>query len=182
MPKTPEKPKKEGKRLPLKGNNPERAKRQQILDRAVSVWRDAEAQVPAPRLSDGARANVRALARQSNDRSGHAVDRPLARLFFPIGRLAAAATLPALILAVSFGWMLRGNDQPIGPEIVNVVIESHKLNGQAVFDIANGGRVHRVYKSSSASDISGEDLFATVDGAFIDGLTGDDGVIFYRID
>jgi hypothetical protein len=168
--------------LPFKRNNPEREKRQQILDEAVSGWRDAEAHAPAPRLSEGARANVRALARQATDRSGRAVDRPLARLFLPIGRLAAAVTLPALILAVSFGWMLRDSQQPVVTDIAAVAIEGHKLNGQAVFDIANGGRVHRVYKSTSANDMSGEDLFATVDGAFIDRLAGDDGVIFYRID
>ena len=168
--------------MPFKGNNPEREKRQQLVDHAVFSWRDAEGRVPAPRLSAGARANVRALARQSTDRSGHPASRPLARLFFPIGRLAAAATLPALILAVSFGWMLRGSEPPVGTNIATVAIESHKLNGQAVFDIANGGRVHRVYKSSSAKDMSREDLFATVNGAFIDGLSGDDGVVFYRID
>ena len=169
----------------FKGNTREQKKRQRILDRAVSAWRDAEACIPVQRLSSGARANVRVLARR---RANAAAERPLSRLFLPAARLAAAAAVPALILAVSFGWVLRDGrnapyaDKPAGTSVASISIESRKVDGQAVFDIANGGRVHRVYKSTSASDIGGSDLYATVEGAFSDTLAGDAGVVFYRID
>ena len=135
--------------------------------------------MPAQRLSAGARANVRALARRSADVAG---DRGLARLFLPIARLAAAATVPALILAVSFGWLLVGRDGTVVTSEASMSIEIRKTDGQAVFDIANGGRVHRVYKSTSARHIDGADLFATVEGGFRDTLAGEDSLVFYRID
>jgi hypothetical protein len=177
--------------LLFKENTREREERRQILDGAMSDWRDAEARLPAQRLSAGARANVRTLARQS---AQVASERPLARLFQPATRLAAAAAVPALILAVSFGWLLGGGGEPNVSEIseiseipemtsvASMSIESRKIDGQAVFDIANGGRVHRVYKSTSAKDIEGADLFVTIQGAFSDTLDGDDDVVFYRID
>jgi len=168
--------------LLFKGINGDREKRQRTLDGAVSAWHDAEARLPTQRLSAGARANVRALTRRGADAAHAELERPLARLFLPVGRLAAAAAVPALILAVSFGWLLRGADEPVGSTIASVSIESRKINGQAVFDIANGGRVHQVYKSTSASDFGRADLFATVDGEFSDPLAGDDRVVFYRID
>ena len=92
----------------FKENTRERDERQKILEGAVSDWNDAETRLPAQRLSAGARANVRALARQS---AQVASERPLARLFLPATRLAAAAAVPALILAVSFGWLLGSDPQ-----------------------------------------------------------------------
>ena len=173
----------------FKENTRERDERQRILEGAVSDWNAAETRLPAQRLSAGARANVRALARQS---AQVASERPLARLFLPATRLAAAAAVPALILAISFGWMLGGgpdvSDASDVPEISEVAsmsmmsIDIQKIDGQAVFDIANGGRVHRVYKSTSAKDIDGAALFATIQGGFSDKLEGDEDVVFYRID
>ncbi len=166
----------------FKENTRARAERRRTVDGAVSAWRDAESRLPAQRLSAGARANVRVLARRSAD---VAAERPLDRLFLPAARLAAAAVVPALILAVSFGWLLRGGDEPDVPEMTSVAsmsIEIRKIDGRAVFDIANGGRVHRIYKSTSAKDIDRADLFATIEGAFSDTLAGDDEVVFYRID
>ena len=146
---------------------------------ALSAWRDAEASLPAQQLSAGARVNIRVLARRSAD---VAVERPLARLFLPAARLATAAAVPALILAVSFGWLLSGGYEPEMSNVASISIESRKVDGQAVFDIANGGRVHRVYKSTSAKDIGRSEPFATIEGAFSDTLEGDDDVVFYRID
>ena len=166
----------------FKENSVDREERQRALEGAVSAWHDAEARFPTQRLSAGARANVRALSRRGADAAHAGLERPLARLFLPAGRLAAAAAVPALILAVSFGWMLRGGDQPVGSTIASVSIESSKINGQAVFDIANGGRVHQVYKSTSASEIGRADLFATAAGEFSDELSGSERVVFYRIE
>ena len=72
--------------------------KENTLDRALSVWREAEARIPADRLSPGARANIRVLVRQ---RADDATERPLANLFLPLGRLAVAAGVPALILVIS---------------------------------------------------------------------------------
>jgi hypothetical protein len=166
--------------LLFKENTRERDERQRILEGAVSDWNDAETRLPGQRLSAGARANVRTLARQS---AQTASERPLARLFLPATRLAAAAAVPALILAISFGWMLGGGpDVPEISEVASMSIDIQKIDGQAVFDIANGGRVHRVYKSTSAKDIDGATLFATIQGGFSDKLEGDEDVVFYRID
>jgi len=161
----------------LLGKSKQEQGRQRNLDRAVSAWRDAEASLPAERLSAGARANIRVLARQAVPADAD-IDRPLARLFLPLARMAAAAGVPVLILAVSFGWILQGGSRPE----TSLSIEISKIDGQAVFDIANGGRLHRVYKSTSAGKMGSEDLFATVRGSFSDKLEGDENLVFYRID
>ncbi len=148
---------------------------QDVVAAALAAWRDAESRLPAERLSAGARANIRVLARRGSER-------PLARLFLPAGRIAAVAAIPALILAFSFGWLLRTGEAPVSPSEASVSIATSKVNGQAVFDIANGGRVHRVYKSTSARDFGHADLFATVEDGFSDSLRGDETLVFYRID
>lgn len=146
---------------------------------AVASWRNADSRIPAERLSPGARANVRALARRaSDDPADRALERPLARLFLPAGRISVIAAVPALVLAFSLGWLLNSG----APRDEVVSIETSKTDGQAVFDIANGGRTHRVYRSTSARDLGQADLFATVEGGFSDSLTGDETLVFYRID
>ncbi len=157
---------------------------QDVVSAAVSAWRHAESSLPADRLSAGARANIRVLARRrvSDDPADRVYQRPLARLFLPAGRFAAVAAIPALILAFSFGWLLNSGSGPQDRLEASVSIETSKIDGQAVFDIANGGRVHRVYKSTSAKDIGRADLFATVEDGFRDTLTGDETLVFYRID
>jgi len=155
----------------------------QALDEALGAWREAEAVLPAERLSSGARANIRALARQ---RASVASDRPLTGLFVPLGRLVAAAGVPALLLAVSFGWFIGGGaadfqgSEASGLSVVS--IDARKVNGLAVFDIANGGRIHSVYRGSSAAGLAEADLFTKTQGSFTDTLDGGSGVTYYRID
>jgi len=152
----------------------------QVLDEALRSWRESQAALPAERLSAGARANIRVLSRQ---RTAEASERPLTSLFVPLGRLVAAAGVPALLLALSFGWFIGGGDADSGrSETPTAAIETSKVNGQAVFEIANGGRVHRVYKANSAKDLAHAELFATTRGSFADSLEGESGVVYYRID
>ena len=150
------------------------------LDVALSNWRAAQAVLPAERLSAGAWANIRVLSRR---RTAAAPERPLTSLFVPLGRLMAAAGVPALLLAVSFGWLIGGGGAGLGrSETSALAIETSKVNGRAVFEIANGGRVHRVYKAYSAKDLADAELFTTTRGSFTDALEGDPGVVYYRID
>ena len=164
----------------FKGNKQRTQDGKRALDEALGAWREAEAVVPAERLSSGARANVRALARRG---AAAAPERPLVGLFVPVGRLVAAAGVPALLLAVSFGWFIGGDGAELGrSETPGVGIETSKVKGQAVFNIANGGRVHHVYKANSAKELARAELYTTTRGSFKDSLDGDPGVIFYRID
>lgn len=156
-----------------------RDERSQALDGALSVWREAEARIPAERLSPGARANIRVLVRQ---RADAAAERSPANLFLPLGRLAAAVGVPALILVVSFGWLIGNVEESAVSNGGSISIESRKVGGQAVFEIANGGRIHRVHRSNSPRDLAHAELFATTYGTFTDSLVGDSGVVYYRID
>jgi hypothetical protein len=151
----------------------------QVLDEALGSWREAQAALPAERLSAGARANIRVLSRQRSA----AAEQPLTHLFVPLGRLVAAAGVPALLLAVSFGWLIGGGGGQSGrSEAPASAIETSKVNGRAVFEIANGGRVHRVYRAYSTEDLAHAELFATTRGSFADSLEGHSGVVYYRID
>lgn len=152
----------------------------QLLDAALGGWREAEGFLPVERLSAGARANIRVLSRQ---RTSAAAERRLSSLFVPLGRLVAAAGVPALLLALSFGWLVGGGDAGSGDSETPVLaIETSKVNGQAVFQLSNGGRIHRVYRASSARDLARAELFTLARGSFVDSLEGDAGVVYYRID
>lgn len=153
--------------------------KENTLDGALSAWRDAEARIPADRLSAGARANIRVLVRQ---RADSAAERPLANLFLPLGRLVAAAGVPALILVISFGWLIGNTEESAVSSVASVSIETSKVGGRAVFEIANGGRIHQVHRSNSPRDLAHAELFATTDGTFTDSLAGDSSVVYYRID
>lgn len=156
----------------------EKARKEALIDEALENWRQLESEMPVERLSAGARANIRVLARGKAD---PVLERPLGSLFVPLGRLVAAAGIPALVLAVSFGWLI-GAGGAFTPENDTVSIRSHKIDGQAVFEIANGGKMHRVYKAHSARELADSELFTATSGSFSDSLEGESGVVFYRID
>ena len=166
-----------GKAVLFKENKKSIQRGAQVLDETLGAWREAQGVLPAARLSAGARANIHALSRRG------VPERPLTSLFVPLGRLVAAAGVPALLLALSFGWLIRGGGAELsGSQAPTLAIETSKVNGQAVFEIANGGRVHRVYKAYSAKELASAELYTTTRGSFTDTLEGEAGVVYYRID
>ncbi len=149
-----------------------------VLQRALDGWRSVEADRGREQLSDGARANVLALSRQSN-----APKRPaLSALFVPFRRIVAATAVPALALSLSFAWLIGSGGPELTQKIASLQVEASKIDGEAVFSIANGGRTHRVYRSSSTGEIGREDLYATTTETFRDSLSDRARVVFYRID
>ena len=152
----------------------------QALEEALGAWRESESILPAERLSPGARANIRVLSRQA---ASVAPESTLTRLFVPFGRIVAAAGVPALLLALSLGWFLGcGSTELDGTETAPLAIKTSKVNGQAVFEIANGGSEHRVYRADSPQKLADAALYTTATGSFTDTLDEKSTVVYYRID
>jgi hypothetical protein len=143
------------------------------LNEALAAWRASDS---AERFTAGARANILERAHRARQEA----DLPrLAQLFVPVAKVAYAGVLPLLVLALTLGWLGRAS-VPAGPEQVR--IETSKIDGEAVFRIANGGRMHKVYRATSPLKSAEKELLATTDDSFSDSLVGSSGVVYYRID
>ena len=149
------------------------------LAAALRDWRGVE-QVSdaAERLSTGARATLLARARSGSETK---TMQPLARLFMPAARVAYAAVLPALVLGLGLPWF-AGQDVSERAETGVLLVQGSKVGGEVVFNISNGGRPHRVYRSNSPRAGVGGELLTTTQGTFSDRLSGSTGVVYYRID
>jgi len=146
------------------------------LDSAIHAWKAASEQLPEAGFSAGDRATL--IARIRTDRTENLEKKPIASLFLPFGKMLGAAGIPALLLAVTFGWWIGQGNEPQAP----LMIHSSKSGGEAVFTIANGGKTHRVYKSHALRGTSQQELFTTTTDAFSDQLNDGNGVTYYRID
>ena len=104
----------------------------------------------------------------------------LAQLFVPMAKLMYAGAVPVLLLALTLGWLGASSTRDTGGGVVH--IEAGKVNGEAVFRIANGGREHHVYRSASPRASAARELLTTTDDSFTDRLAGSSGVVYYRID
>jgi len=141
------------------------------LDRLVGAARAAS----HDRLSAETRDRVINQAlRQSTE------DEALPALFTPTRRLVVAGVLP-LLLAVA---LVIG----IGPQNGSIVpsgstsVEVSKKGDQVLFTIANGKRVHRVVRSSEPNRFDGASGVSVTDGAYSEGLSDNQDLVFYRID
>lgn len=144
------------------------------LNEAIACWRDA---APDERFSREARADI--LERSHRARREPGPTR-LAQLFVPVAKIAYASAVPVLVLALTLGWLAGTTGQDVGP--VAVRIETSKVGGEAVFRIANGGRLHKVYRTSDPRGRGEMELLATTKDSFSDRLYETTGVVYYRID
>ena len=145
-----------------------------VLEDALAAWRTSDAEQ-----------TFSAEARESIlDHAMHArqEDEPprLAQLFVPAAKIAYAGAVPVLLLALTLGWL--GANVGGDPATGVVRLEAGKVDGEAVFRIANGGRAHQVYRSTSPQFNAERELLATTEDSFRDRLRGTSGVVYYRID
>ena len=149
------------------------------LAAALADWRSVdEVADPQERLAPGARAVL--LARTRETAAPDPLP-PLARLFVPAARIAYAAVVPALVLGLAVGWF-SGRSGPVGQDSGVLLVQGSKINGEVVFRITNGGRPHRVYRSSSPKAGAERELLTTTTDRFSDRLEGTTGVVYYVID
>lgn len=145
------------------------------LDSAISAWKNGSVQAEA--LSEVAR--IRILARAANP-GRHAP--PLRALFFPLRQLVLAGALPLVLLTGLIGYVTL-QSLVATPGVEHPPISASKTSdGEVIFKIANGKRVHRVYMSTSPDRFEQAPGFTTRDGAFRDRLDGGPDLVFYRID
>jgi hypothetical protein len=143
------------------------------LTAALEVWRSASP--AAEHLSAECRDRV---LRES---VRPAVAPPLARLFLPARQWVAGAAIP-VVLAAALGTALWNGDGAVSPRGASIAsIAVHRHNGEVVFTIDNGGRPHRVLRST---DPRGEDVEQLAGGGrvFRDRLDSGPDIVFYRIE
>ena len=86
-----------------------------------------------------------------------------------------------LVLGLAVGWF-SGRSSPVGQDSGVLLVQGSKINGEVVFRITNGGRPHRVYRSSSPKADAERELLTTTTDRFSDRLEGTTGVVYYVID
>jgi len=149
------------------------------LEQAVADWRAAGgADDPADRLSPAARARIASLGSIRESRLS-----PLGWLFFPATRFAIAGALPVALLSLSLGYLAWDEmHDPVAVPSTGASIEATIDGDNVVFVIANGSRVHRVYKSKNPNQFGDRPEFTTRDGSFEDRVNDGQALVFYRID
>ena len=143
------------------------------LDGALAAWR------AAPEASERLGAATRArIVREATRPERAAAAEPLPALFPAGSRLALAAVLPALVLTVALAALVAPalTSRGSGP----VRIQATKVNGEVVFEIANGSRAHRVTRFSRSS--TGDAEVVTTRGAFRDRLESGADLVLYRVE
>jgi hypothetical protein len=84
--------------------------------------------------------------------------------------------MPGLLLALVVGYLpFRGGAEP--QPGFSPTLQASKVNGQVVFEIANGDRVHRVYRWQGSWE-----LYGTTRGSFADELRAGGDLVIYRIE
>jgi hypothetical protein len=131
--------------------------------------------------SPGLSADVR--SRIIDEALSHApAEKALPSLFTPGRRLLVAGALPVVLAAA----LLMGIDGDVrapvstgeGSSVVSVV----KEGDQVTFSISNGGRQHTVYRSTDPVQFEPSSGVAVTDGAYVDRVSDDADLVFYRIE
>ena len=143
------------------------------LSAALRDWRAAERS--GERLSTTSRARIVESART---RAGANRPRPLVSLFLPLRGWALAGALPVALLTLALGYGL-GPGPATGPDPAPT-LRATRVGDEVVFEIANGGEPHRVYRTTGAGD-PGEAVTVS-NGRFRDRLDAGGDLVFYRID
>lgn len=157
---------------------------QAAVRQALEQWRSAgEAD---ERLDDGVRARILEQAYQPAKPSMQ----PLSPLFLPFRSMALAGALPALLLAIVLGY-LPYSSSPVhseqvahagSPGLRAAKLTAAKVEGEVLFEIANGGRLHRIYRRNGEGSHARWELHATASGSFRDELQSGDTLVIYRIE
>jgi hypothetical protein len=143
-----------------------------LLEQAVDAWREDS---PTERLSSQVRHRIFDEARRPTQ-----ARIPAMPLFPPVRRLALAAAVPALALALL---VLYGSQSgPDGSLLAGAPrLLATKSGDEVVFVIANGSQEHQVRRLARAAQLQGEPM-AVSNGTFRDRLSSDSQLVFYRID
>jgi len=143
-----------------------------LLQQAVNAWREA---APSERLSSRVRDRILDEARRPAP-----ARTPAMPLFPPLRRLALAAAVPALALALllTYGTLPAPDDSALSgaPRLL-----TSKQGDEVVFVISNGKQAHNVRRLARAAQLRGEPM-AVSNGTFRDRLSSDSQLVFYRID
>jgi hypothetical protein len=102
-------------------------------------------------------------------------------LFVPTRRLAAAWALPLALAGVLF----LALPEALGPREAGAApttVHVSKDGDRVLFTIANGGRSHQVFRSTSPDRFDRDDAVRVTGGAFVDRLDDAHAVVFYRIE
>ena len=110
------------------------------------------------------------------------VEEPLPSLFTPGRRLLVAGALPVLLA----GALLMGIDgevrDPASSGEQPPVVSAEKHGDQVTFSISNGGRQHTVYRSTDPGRFEASSGVDVTDGTYVDRISDDADLVFYRID
>ena len=147
------------------------------LSEALSEWRSAHPS--QERLSEGCRARILKASRGTTLRDRLS---PLRTLFLPLRGWALAGALPVALLAVALAYGLWPAGAPGNVADSAPMLRASRVNGEVVFEIANGGKPHQVVRTGRADDLTGGQPVAVTDGRFRDRLDSGGELVFYRID
>ena len=144
-----------------------------VLDTALLQWKTAER--PAAGLSEAMRGEiVRAALAGRPDRTSY---RPLLGI---IPRRILAGAIPVMAAtAVLLVLAEKAGDDRFGRPLT---VRATKRGDDVVFTIANGGRPHRVVKSSVPTSFDPSTAVTVRDGAYRDAAADGADLVFYRID
>ena len=144
-----------------------------VLERALSQWKSARG--PVSGLSPATRGEILRTALES--RPEKASYRPLLGI---IPRRILSGAIPALALGAVL--VLVGERMGGGSHARPLSIRAAKNGDDVVFTIANGGRPHRVLKSTVPTRFDPTTAVTVRDGAYRDATDDGSGLVFYRID
>lgn len=151
--------------------------KQAILNQAVEAWRDAEVQEEP--LSAPARERILDAVKGGGEtRLSYQTS-----LFLPFRRIALAIAAPAMILALTVGYLVvppadTGGQSPAQVTNLDVLRQGEEI----IFVIANGQSTHRVYKSSEISGLQTAEPVEISNGVYRDRIDQQADLVFYRID
>ncbi len=158
----------------MASNDPKQAKgTKNVLDAALSQWKATRR--TSPGLSAATRGEILSVALAS---------RPEASAYRPLlgiipQRLLAGAVPMVAAVAVLLLFAERMGDPSLRSPLT---VRAAKSGDDVVFTIANGGRPHRVVKSTVPTRFDPSDAVTVRGGAYRDTVVDSAGLVFYRID
>jgi len=144
-----------------------------VLEQALSQWKSASKSLPG--FAAATRGEIlRAALESSPEKASY---RPLLGI---IPRRILAGLIPAL--AAGAVLVLLGEQLAGGTQGRPLTIRAAKSGEDVVFTIANGGRPHRVLKSTIPGRFDPSTAVTVRDGAYRDAADDGSGLVLYRIE
>lgn len=141
------------------------------LEQTLHAWREA------PLVPEALSASAREGIRQAITGEYESLPNP-SPLFVPVGKLALAGGMPAVLLLAVIVLMTRDGSSPAQSSLR---VQAAKEGDQVVFTVANGARTHTVYTSHVANGFDARSG-VRVRGTFADTLTNGENLTFYKVD